>query len=127
MRSLSHGGSQTISTHASVTPGIAFTLYRTSLGICWADGHAGLVSVIFALPIDHYVVDESELVDVDGNFRVVDGLHRLDDGRLQLSDCCRIGRTDLSLIFRRLGCGRHKRVDVEIGFRLGLFRSSRLP
>ena len=68
---------------ASVTPGMALTLYRTSLGSCCADGHAGLVSVILIstlpLGVDHDVVDETELVDVDRDLRVVDRLERLDD------------------------------------------------
>ena len=40
------GGSQTISTWTSWTPGTARTRAWTSAGSCCADGHIGLVSVM---------------------------------------------------------------------------------
>src|SRR3990172_7811771 len=46
MRSLVHGGSQTSSTAAALTPGTALTASSTVAGKVWATGQPGAVSVI---------------------------------------------------------------------------------
>ena len=70
---------------ASVTPENLGGAALTSTGRICAAGQAGAVSVMRTPtapgPVDDDVVDQTELVDVDRNLRVVDLRERLDDLR----------------------------------------------
>ena len=86
IRSLPQGGSQTMSTCASVMPGNSFSLLTTSTGRLWAAGQAGDVNVMrtptTSSAVDGDLVDEAEFVDVDGDFWVKDRREHLDNLRL---------------------------------------------
>ena len=86
IRSLSQGGSQTMSTCASVTPGNCFSLLTTSTGRLWGGGaarrrqrHANADHVV---GVDGDFVDEAEFVDVDWDLWVKDRREHLDNLRL---------------------------------------------
>ena len=80
IRSLSHGGSQTISTHASVTLGKRLDLVahfaRNLLRRRTRRARERHLHEHAAFGVHDDVVDQAELVDVDRNLRVVDGLDR---------------------------------------------------
>src|SRR5215467_8918336 len=78
MRLGSQGGSHTIFTFTSPTPGTLATAFSTMVGNSCAEGQLGVVSVI-SIVIDVDLVDQAELVDVGRNFRIVHGLERSDD------------------------------------------------
>ena len=82
-----HGGSNTISTLAELISSIASILCLTSAGSDCAAGQFGRRQShldVRLLLIDLDVVDQSQLVDIDRDFRVVTGLDDLDDLFLNL-------------------------------------------
>ena len=83
MRLGSHGGSHTISTLASRTPGTLATAFSTLSGSSCADGQFGRCQ----RHLDRHrplvgnvdLVDQAKLENIGGDFRVVDGLKRGND------------------------------------------------
>ena len=71
-----HGGSHTRSSFTSVTPATVRTLLSISAGNDCTAGQCGEVSVIWshgAFVINLDLVYQSQLVDIDGDFRIVAG------------------------------------------------------
>src|SRR5690242_5782272 len=83
MRLGSHGGSHTILTLASRTPGTPATAFLICCGNSAAEGQFGLVSVISMLTVRSSsmltLLNQTKLVDVGRDFRIVDSLERPHD------------------------------------------------
>src|SRR5580693_1497068 len=76
----SQGGSHTTLTSTFPTPGTVETAFCTITGSSCADGQLGEVSDMSTFTVrvvgDVDAVNQTDLVDVGRNFRVVDGLER---------------------------------------------------
>ena len=85
----------------ALTPATLRALLSTSGGSCSATGHIGEVSVMrtptCAGVVDVDVVDQAELVDVDGDLRVEDGAQRLDHALADRVGAARRARSRLPL------------------------------
>ena len=88
MRSRSQGGVHTSLTRTSLTPGTAAIAFSISPGMLCATGQAGVVKRHLdkddAALLDQQLIDQSEIDDVDRDFRVADGLQRLEHRLQQL-------------------------------------------